>query len=332
MAGNPPTDVTAAPLVPEDNWADDDSAYDAGSIATSTTSLNESVLKYRQENGRSYHSYKDGKYLVPNDEGENDRLDLQHHAFYLTFSNKLFLCPIGPETPLRRVLDVGTGTGIWAIDFADEHPESEVLGVDLSPIQPSFIPPNLVFQVDDVEEPWTYSSKFDFIYCRAMTGSIVDWPRLFKRSFDNLADGGFFEITDIAFPIMTDDDSFPPDSALKKWSDLVVQGFATIGRDLVSAVNNKALVTEAGFSNVKEYRYKWPLNRWPKDPAAKELGMWAHENLSGGIEGISLAIFTRVLGWSREEMDVFLVDVRKELKDRNIHSYMQVIVVYGQKL
>lgn len=33
------------------------------------------------------------------------------------------------------VIDIGTGTGIWAIDFADEHPESEVIGTDLSPIQ-----------------------------------------------------------------------------------------------------------------------------------------------------------------------------------------------------
>jgi methylase of polypeptide subunit release factors len=36
---------------------------------------------------------------------------------------------------LTIVLDIGTGTGIWAIDFADEHPEAEVIGTDLSPIQ-----------------------------------------------------------------------------------------------------------------------------------------------------------------------------------------------------
>jgi len=97
---------------------------------------------------------------------QRDRLDLQHHLFSLTFNGKLFTCPVVEEKQIHRVLDVGTGTGIWAIDFADEHLESQVLAIDLSPIQPSFIPPNVTFQIDDLEEPWTFSNKFDFIYSK----------------------------------------------------------------------------------------------------------------------------------------------------------------------
>ena len=50
--------------------------------------------------------------------------------------NKLYLAPIG-EKP-GRILDVGTGTGIWAIEMGDEHPDSDILGTDLSPTQPSW--------------------------------------------------------------------------------------------------------------------------------------------------------------------------------------------------
>lgn len=47
---------------------------------------------------------------------------------------KLHFAPI--ETP-SKVLDIGTGTGIWAMDLGDEFPEAEVIGTDISPIQPS---------------------------------------------------------------------------------------------------------------------------------------------------------------------------------------------------
>lgn len=38
------------------------------------------------------------------------------------------------KAPLRnpkQILDVGTGTGIWAIDMADQHPNAKVTGIDL---------------------------------------------------------------------------------------------------------------------------------------------------------------------------------------------------------
>ena len=42
--------------------------------------------------------------------------------------------------------------------------------------------------------------------------------------------------------------------------------------------------------------------------------------LKEGLEGFSLALFTRVLGWSVEEIQVLLSKVRKDLDDKNIHS------------
>ncbi|KZL76533.1 methyltransferase domain-containing protein [Colletotrichum tofieldiae] len=62
-------DVLAADVI-----ADDGSSESGASLASSTTSVTSSILEYRIENGRTYHKYKDGKYWVPNDERENDRL------------------------------------------------------------------------------------------------------------------------------------------------------------------------------------------------------------------------------------------------------------------
>ena len=73
---------------------------------------------------------------MPIDEDELDRIDLKHRLYTMLLEEKLFLAPIG--TNPHRILDLGTGSGIWAIDMADLYPSAEVLGVDLAPIQPSW--------------------------------------------------------------------------------------------------------------------------------------------------------------------------------------------------
>jgi len=49
--------------------------------------------------------------------------------------------------------------------------------------------------------------------------------------------------------------------------------------------------------------------------------MWTLENADPQLEGISMAIFTRFHGWSKQEVEIFVVDVRKEMRDTKIHVY-----------
>lgn len=48
---------------------------------------------------------------------ENDRLDMQDHLFLLTLGGKRALCPKADTA--KRVLDIGTGTGIWAMEYGE---------------------------------------------------------------------------------------------------------------------------------------------------------------------------------------------------------------------
>lgn len=68
----------------------------------------------------------------------------------------------------RNVLDIGTGTGIWAKQFARRHPGSTVIGTDLSLIQTQDnLPPNVTFVREDSEELWVFDHAFDYIHWRA---------------------------------------------------------------------------------------------------------------------------------------------------------------------
>ncbi|KAG8362158.1 hypothetical protein FVEN_g79 [Fusarium venenatum] len=325
------------PLTVDEHAAQDDTDADSAlgdDTGSDTTSLRSSILRYREENGRTYHAYKDGAYSLPNDDIENERLDLQHHLFLLTFEERLHTAPL-PKN-FKRALDAGCGTGIWAIELADEHPECEVIGVDLSPIQPSAIPPNASFYVDDLEESWDYSNKFDFIFARFLTGSIQDWPKFFSESFKNLNPGGRIELIDIIYPLLSDDGSLAKDSALSKWSEMLHDIFTKNGRPMDSALKYNDQLQEAGFTNVNIVKRNWPLNRWPKDPKHKQIGTWAQQNTLDALAALSLAVFTRPngqggLGWKREEVEVFLTDVRKDIKNVKIHSYWPIWSVYATK-
>ncbi|OHW94774.1 methyltransferase domain-containing protein [Colletotrichum incanum] len=310
--------------------SDLDSALGA-EVQPSTMSLRSSVLRYREENGRTYHAYKDGAYLMPNDDLELDRLDLQHNLFLLTMGNKLHLSPLDHKKPPQRVLDIGTGTGIWAIDFADDNPASTVIGVDLSPVQPSYVPPNAYFQIEDIEEePWSFSQKFDFIHSRMNTGGVRDIPKLFRQAYKNMKPGGWIEVTDGA-TATSDDGTLKEDSALYQWNQFLSKGTEALGTPFGSAPKYKEWLQGAGFINVKEVIFKWPTNPWAKHPRHKELGTWNYENIMMGLEGLCIGVFTRVLGWPKEKVDDFLAEVRNDLKNREIHAYWPIYVVYGQK-
>lgn len=72
---------------------------------------------------------------APLHQSELDRLDLQHHMLTMLFGGKLHLAPLNEP---KKILDLGTGTGIWAIDMADLYPDATVIGTDLSPVQPQW--------------------------------------------------------------------------------------------------------------------------------------------------------------------------------------------------
>jgi hypothetical protein len=74
-----------------------------------------------------------------------------------------------------------------------------------------------------------------------------------------------------------------------------------------------------------------PIGPWPKDRRLKEIGLYYQAQCLEAVESISMALFTRVLGYSYEQTQLVMIGPRKDMKDPDIHVYMKFHVVYGRK-
>ncbi|ROW11860.1 hypothetical protein VPNG_04967 [Cytospora leucostoma] len=208
-----------------------------------------------EENMRTYAVHETGRYFLPNDPAEQDRLDLQHKIFKIAMNGALYRAPIGSP---KNVLDIATGTGIWAIQFAKEHPESNVIGTDLSLIQPLGVVDNVQFFREDSEHTeWNYPTPFDYIHLRCVLTCFDDHRTVIRKSFDNLSSGGWIELSDPVFHPQSDDGTFQG-SNLERMFQSLHQAMVAMGRSFEAAQNYKKWLIEAGFVDVVEEVAPWP--------------------------------------------------------------------------
>ncbi|KAF4471845.1 TAM domain methyltransferase [Fusarium albosuccineum] len=256
---DPPIESEPAPA---DDAATDD-GYGSDAASSTSTSLASSVRDYQFENSRRYHKFKEGLYQFPNDVPEQEREDMKHTVAVHLLGGKLHNSPL--ERP-QKIVDIGTGTGSWAIDMGDEYPAAEVIGIDLSPIQTPWVPPNVRFLVDDAESPWLYGEdSIDLVHLRNMSTTIKDWPALFKQAYSALKPGGWIELPEFRWVYGCDDGTMRPDYTPPQMVANIKEALAKFGVEMHAAEKNEDRLREAGFVNVRHQIKKVPVRPWPKD-------------------------------------------------------------------
>lgn len=91
----------------EDGYVTDESTV--GSI-----SVPPSILHHMFEDGIRCHAFRDRRYAFPNDENEQNRDDMKHAMTVLLCDNRLHFAPI--DSNPQKVIDLGTGSGMWALE------------------------------------------------------------------------------------------------------------------------------------------------------------------------------------------------------------------------
>ncbi|KAJ5164254.1 uncharacterized protein N7500_006084 [Penicillium coprophilum] len=250
------------------------------------------------------------------DDDLSDLTSLSESVFEFEYENGRRYC-----SNRTNILDLGTGTGIWAMDIAEKFPHAHVIGNDISPIQPSWVAPNIEFIVEDFESEWDYErNHFDFIHARCLAGCVADWPGFIGRIYDHVKPGGYFESHESAVWARSDDGSLKNNSALMEWQQALNFAGEKIGRELNIYHKLKNWMIAAGFKDVSLRVYTLPFSPWPRDPHLKALGKYQAVQLQQAIDSYSLRLYTQVLGWGSDAAKIHNAVVKQELRDKRLHA------------
>ncbi|KAI1770304.1 S-adenosyl-L-methionine-dependent methyltransferase [Hypoxylon cercidicola] len=303
------------------------SDFDVSSIS-SFGSVSSSIYRHAYENGRRYHKYRYGTYPIPNDETEQNREDIKHVAILELTRGKYFFAPIGDHP--QKIIDLGTGTGTWAIEIAEMFPSAQVVGCDLSPIQPVWLPSNVSFIIDDIEDEWAHGGNWDLVHSRQVFPTIRNARGVCRQSFSHLKPGGWIEVQDFGGILRCDDDTLSADSLLSRFHEMTTEALSKRGLVWPIANGMEEILTGAGFVNVQCKKFKCPVGTWPKAKRLRLVGLYIRSSFADLMDALVPRIFP-ALSKSQQQIEEFLASAQHELLTTDAHIYLDYFFWYAQK-
>ncbi|KAG4436953.1 hypothetical protein IFR05_007566 [Cadophora sp. M221] len=327
-----PTRETESPLVLDGSQVDDDMdddedleedlvRYQAGTTRTlfhqprsesdtlnSTQSLYDTDIEYLTIHERRYCE----NYSMPNDDAEQGRLQMLHDIYLEIFGGRISMAPL--QNP-QKILDIGTGTGEWAIAMAELYPNADVTGTDIAKIQPTSVPCNVDFQIDDAEYEggWTWTgNSFDLVHFRTMIGAFEDWNYIYREAYKTIKPGAYVEVMDLNF--VTFPSYFPDDPMVVSWFNTFLEATKMAGRPMTTDHLEPQVLAAAGFTNISATTKTIPCGVWPSESKARKMGLHFLSVVYDGIEAASLRLFVEQLGWKPENVTRLCKEVAKSIK------------------
>jgi len=147
----------------------------------------------------------------------------------------------------------------------------------------------------------------------------------------HLKPGGWFELQEIHHYPYCHDGSMPADHKVAEFWSNIIEALARLGVNFNATLLLANIMREAGFTNVTTRIFHVPIGTWPRNKVLKMVGLYWRTILIDGLQPIALGPMTRGLGWSREQVEVWLVEVRKAYMEGWVHSHMPLHIICGQK-
>ncbi|KAJ4271423.1 hypothetical protein NW762_000125 [Fusarium torreyae] len=216
-------------------------------------------------------------------------------------------------------MDLGTGTGIWAINVAEGcFSDATIMAVDLNQIQPALIPPGVMPKQFDIEEPiWgPLLADCDLIHMRMLLGSIRTdlWPQVYRKIFE------------------CDDDERPANSAFEKWAELFLDGMDHFNRSArVTPQETRQLLEASGFTDVRQEVIQAYVCPWSPDRHEREIARWFNLGLSHSLEALSLVPLVEKQGLKVEEVRELCAQAKRETCVLRYHTYCNIYVWTARK-
>ncbi|KAH8693787.1 sam dependent methyltransferase [Talaromyces proteolyticus] len=252
-------------------------------------------------------------------------LILQHEAFRKTLDGRLLNAPV--TEPVGRVLDIGTGSGLWAAEFATEHPTAEILGIDIFQ-QPTITQPsNCHLMIQDAEQDWEVGdAKFDVIHTRLVPFHAKELQAVLRRCYEHLKPGGYIEMQEVWPPCRTDEPPEAPEHASKviEWTQLRLEAASKLGIDQAIAGQLPKILHEVGFVEVQTQDHKWPIGPWMEDEKMKDIGNIYLELLQLGKMDASKELLSH-LGMEERQIINLVEQVGKELGIGKLYTPVRIV-------
>jgi SAM-dependent methyltransferase len=298
-----------------------------GRVQTSDSSdlsaiLSTTMVHEQYVGSRRFVDGQDAPYQLPKDTTDLNRLDFQHFVLRQSLGGN-YIAPISPG-PDSKILDVGTGTGRWAIEMAQAFPQAQVFGVDLEEARDitgkkQEVPANYHFQMSNILQGLPFlDNTFDFVHQRLLVTGIpvVSWPTVAQELMRVTKPGGWVEMVEGGGLFVNDG---PATRQWCAWGDALMK---PAGIDIFHIAELGSVVEQTGLATESRI-YNIPVGSW-----GGRLGAMLQQDLLSIFDSL-VPRYHKVLGLTPTNTDMVREMLIKEWDD--LRTRLSMFVVIGQK-